>query len=1784
MSFFSKTVCRHIQVQFDQKEKESLSAKKMIFTIPGMPEDTILAVARDIDVLCNKYTDILLTLKIATGLLKDWSVVGRQEAQRNDWIATQGTLTSFRSMPSPDDSMLHVIVLCGVDRVLDSASLDDFHTCTPEVIWQIDMKMSFGDWIIEKLESSGFLDVSSEEIASFDRILMPILNTGQGDLLKIDKWLKNLSIDLCTSINDVRVVMLTSLQEFALPLLSRYSIKRKSKHLEHYITKAVEFYNYSMFIDSTKRDKTLKTLDTIREMMKLEESTKIPFDEEGVHNPYPTKEEYISGIRIYIESDNQKEKEKLLQCDFVVILDNVLGLSTPKVRKKDSTRKLSGDPIEVFLTSVWIALHEFHKNHKASLIRKICISSSLFKHDIETGDDAEENYEQSYKYLRRLIGGVDSLLEKHMDLVHSDNTEIIISWNLLNPEISCRYNSSAEPVLEYSVTIDADCGKRKYKFGWRLPEHNIYRLSSDLLLLAKRSLKIKEDAYKLPVFHLPYYEELIQSSSSDEVRRVLLSAIRDECSASKNSTNLFSGDWVKQEDPLTEKYKTLAEKYENFIDSSCTEGIFSILFSSQTVWSDLRRAYADAFETAFSLSEIGYSSLVGMLVRMFLVISRRPNELDDTWYSESYEGSAIVTVLHPAVIEMLQAQTVYLTRCFNYVCNKELKKCNSNTLFRLHIWENYVDLTRIQSPLSGLLCNQENNLDTNTRGESLVHRIGTANQLDSSLSTRMLLNYDSDSSSEDDISDSELFKESSESKLLSRLMFDYFDLHPHARDGFSLAIFRNKDIQPIIAAINSFLKVLSTKPKVNATNTNRYVLTDDPTDMYSFSLQLFTDSDGESDIVTWIQQWSETWEAADIETRYKHYANCRFSVSHKIVTKNNMGAYHRLIKEQLEADIAVLYDFIGTGNSISKFERVGKFDVTGRDLKFPILEKACCTIDAPAEMYKRRRVVSNRQFRLGSYHSTILHSIKSDSVTSGSIVVGCGDFTPWRRVVDCLHSKVDWVICIDPSIDDRLIKEPVTEGSKTREVIGFGSGVGTHGEENYTVSTERFSFTDLKYKLKYAVASLYSSDAAWSKQQCERVSEGLLSVANELSGLSLVRATGVGDEYIRDFMAYSLSRKLLKPKNSFLCEFVVSLDAYRHWFDLSESQSRPDLLWIQGSILASNRMSLVIHLVECKMGNESENHIMKAKLQIENGLRVLTQAFEPSQNSETHKLLEDDKPDSRYWWMQLHRLIASKIQVNRSKYPRVLETLERLAEGDFEISWEASVFAFWINQDSKVERIGFWKPSSYPSITANIYSIGGGEVYRIATDTSYSIDWESLTDQGKQLTFTEEDMIEFETEDTIFIDQDDNGETAKIEFSKGSDSYLIESNEALVGSNEFTELTESKVASPILKLDGSVVSHNRVYLGSTIKTHRPIYWEFGHPELANRHMLLFGSSGQGKTYAIQAMLYEMSRFRQNNLIIDYTNGFLPDHLEDTFRERMKPIQHVVRKKPLPINPFLPQETDNGGIVFSENANSIAKRIAGLFNSVYNVGDQQYSVLHSAIMDGVNSYGSSMNLDQMLSVIEDMAEDRKFKTSAQSLYNKLRPFVLDSPFSYGEGSFDWDSLFQNEDPLCNIFQLAGMDAYSAQLITEFILWDLYGHLQSKGKKTDPKVIVLDEVQNLDHKEGSPLSKYLREGRKFGLSLILATQTMSNMKKDERDRMFNAEHKLFFKPAATELKAFADIAAMSTREKSSDWIEKLSSLRKGECFSIGPCLDQRGERLVSRAMKIRIAALEDRHLDE
>src|SRR5438132_13293567 len=93
---------------------------------------------------------------------------------------------------------------------------------------------------------------------------------------------------------------------------------------------------------------------------------------------------------------------------------------------------------------------------------------------------------------------------------------------------------------------------------------------------------------------------------------------------------------------------------------------------------------------------------------------------------------------------------------------------------------------------------------------------------------------------------------------------------------------------------------------------------------------------------------------------------------------------------------------------------------------------------------------------------------------------------------------------------------------------------------------------------------------------------------------------------------------------------------------------------------------------------------------------------------------------------------------------------------------------------------------------------------------------------------------------------------------------------------------------------------------------------------------------------------------QNSVIVDYTDGFLPHHLEHLFREQASPRQHLVRQDPLPINPFRCQIQEIEGFEpLLETSFQVATRVASVFTSVYStVGEQQVAALVRAIDEGM----------------------------------------------------------------------------------------------------------------------------------------------------------------------------------------------------------------------------------------
>ena len=356
--------------------------------------------------------------------------------------------------------------------------------------------------------------------------------------------------------------------------------------------------------------------------------------------------------------------------------------------------------------------------------------------------------------------------------------------------------------------------------------------------------------------------------------------------------------------------------------------------------------------------------------------------------------------------------------------------------------------------------------------------------------------------------------------------------------------------------------------------------------------------------------------------------------------------------------------------------------------------------------------------------------------------------------------------------------------------------------------------------------------------------------------------------------------------------------------------------------------------------------------------------------------------------------------------------------------------------------------------------------------------------------------------------------------------------------------------------------------------------DFWSKELANRHFLITGMSGQGKTYATQHLLNEITMSGFTALVFDCDKAFSDSQLNPVFcktvEERIECID--LRKSKAPINPFRLYNRDRDDEMESEV--EAADRIASLLAQVMKLGEQQRQILYEIFrlffiaqsnirehMSGKDSIRLTENeritigmltkqikshenplsiLRNQLSVVEKGTRGN----IKSSVLSKLVTFIDMMPFS--ENTFDWGDYIYNHGKI-TIMQFGGYSKDMSRLMLEFILWDLWDYTTRKGSAHKPFVTVFDECQYLNYSSSSPASRILRQGRKFGYSSWFITQFIHGaFEADVVGLLEQAATKLFFRPHDKDIE---NVAKSIDPSNPKQWIPYVESLRKGQCIAKG-----------------------------
>ncbi|WP_343083959.1 ATP-binding protein [Blautia producta] len=296
----------------------------------------------------------------------------------------------------------------------------------------------------------------------------------------------------------------------------------------------------------------------------------------------------------------------------------------------------------------------------------------------------------------------------------------------------------------------------------------------------------------------------------------------------------------------------------------------------------------------------------------------------------------------------------------------------------------------------------------------------------------------------------------------------------------------------------------------------------------------------------------------------------------------------------------------------------------------------------------------------------------------------------------------------------------------------------------------------------------------------------------------------------------------------------------------------------------------------------------------------------------------------------------------------------------------------------------------------------------------------------------------------------------------------------------------------------------------------------------NQHIVISGISGSGKSVRIADI--------EKNIIKD--GGTI---IEIDINGTSKPVTNVASQR---ISAF--EDGLNVSLLDTSQINLGRETKSNLIQYVLETicprqmhGTCQRAAVHRAIEYAIQ------NRYEYSSEMEALAAGLKLQNdvSAQGAFDHLCPIL--------EGNIFRSSTKYIKNGVINNISLQGFNSKTQKRIVEIFLNAMWRKIRTDKIYNRKWTLVVDEFQNLDV-SGSVLFQMLTEGRKYGLNLILATQTLTIFSKKELSIINQAASKLFFRQGRTDLRVVSALIDSTNKEK---WMETLSNLRVGQAIVTG-----------------------------
>ncbi len=308
----------------------------------------------------------------------------------------------------------------------------------------------------------------------------------------------------------------------------------------------------------------------------------------------------------------------------------------------------------------------------------------------------------------------------------------------------------------------------------------------------------------------------------------------------------------------------------------------------------------------------------------------------------------------------------------------------------------------------------------------------------------------------------------------------------------------------------------------------------------------------------------------------------------------------------------------------------------------------------------------------------------------------------------------------------------------------------------------------------------------------------------------------------------------------------------------------------------------------------------------------------------------------------------------------------------------------------------------------------------------------------------------------------------------------------------------------------------------------------------NKHILLLGKSGGGKTVEAQKIMLEIAKNGGTVMALDLHYALAPSQILEKHRSDFALYTNDidVYQHGISCNLFEPLSFEDG--TMEQEVDTIAA-ITDVFSRILNLGCNQRTALRAAI-----DYVMRTNKFETegFAAVGKALLNTETKTS-ESVHEKLYYFILHNIFRYG------DSFLENGK--INVIRLGKFALNVQEMVAELLLSYIW-RLGMIGKFNESGIyIFVDECQNLPSGKNSLLAQILSEGRKFNINLILATQIlMQGSRSVVQQCLTQCGMTLYFQPDASHINT---VVRLINPLSSGEWNSVLCALRRGEFIATG-----------------------------